>query len=113
MAVTQLSNVIVPEVFEQYVAEDTCISTALLQSGVVVQSDYLQTQLPMGGNIILVPSWLDLVSPSNANTDPNISSDNPAALATPIGITAMNFVSRKSYLNNVWGQAFSNVHSFA
>jgi hypothetical protein len=80
MAVTQLSSVIVPEVFEQYVAENTTVSTALLQSGVLVESEYLQAQLPMGGNIINVPAWLDLVSPSNANTDPNVSSDNPAVV---------------------------------
>lgn len=105
MAVTQLSNVIVPDVFEQYVALNTCVSTALRDSGVLVTNPFMQAQLGLGGNILHIPSWLDLVSPANANTDPNVSSDNPAVLATPNAISAVEFTARKSYLNNAWSAA--------
>lgn len=105
MPITQLANVIVPEVFEEYVALDTCVSTALKDSGVLVTNPFLQSQLGMGGDILNVPAWNDLVSPATINTDPNVSSDNPAVSATANGISAVNFVARKSYLNNAWGAA--------
>lgn len=102
---TQLANVIVPEVFEEYVALDTCVSTALKDSGVLVTNPFMQSQLGMGGDIINVPAWNDLVSPATINTDPNVSSDNPANVAAPNYISAVDFVARKSYLNNAWSSA--------
>ena len=67
-----------PEVFEEYVALDTCVSTALKDSGVPVTNPFMQTQLGQAGNIPRIPAWNDLVSPAAINTDLNTSSNNPS-----------------------------------
>jgi len=106
MAVTQLSDVIVPEYFAEYMANNSMVSTALFQSGVLVGNQLMQAQLPMGGDILNIPAWNDLASPADpGGADPNISSDNPLDVSTPGNINAVNQLVRKSYLNNSWGAA--------
>ncbi|MCL2659325.1 MAG: hypothetical protein FWD64_02225 [Acidobacteriaceae bacterium] len=105
MAVTRLQDVIVPEQFETFMAQNTKISTALLDNGVIESNPVLQNQLSTGGNIVNIPAWLDVVSPENVDVDPNVSSDDPSVQATPNAIKAVDFVSRISYLNNSWGAA--------
>lgn len=106
MAVTQLANVIEPQFFAEYMAENSMTSTALFRSGVLVPNTLMQAQIQMGGDILNIPAWTDLVSPADpGGSDPNLSNDNPAQLSTPNNITAVNQVVRKSYLNNSWGAA--------
>lgn len=106
MALVQLSDIIQPEFFAAYMAENSMVSTALFQSGVLVPNALMQSQLGMGGDILNIPFWNDLVSPIDpGGVDPNISSDNPADLSTPFAINAANQVVRKSYLNNSWSAA--------
>ena len=106
MPVTQLADVIVPEFFSEYMANNSMVSTALFQSGVLVPNPLMRAQLPMGGDILNVPAWNDLVSPADpGGVDPNISTDNPTDLSTPFSINAVNQQVRKSYLNNSWAAA--------
>lgn len=106
MAVTQLSDVIIPEFFSEYFANNSMVSTALFQSGVLVGNPLMESQISMGGDILNVPAWNDLASPADpGGADPNISSDNPADVSTPLNIDAVNQLVRKSYLNNSWGAA--------
>lgn len=104
MAVVQLADVIQPEYFANYMAENSPVSLALSTSGVVVPNSLMQAQLPQGGDILNIPMWSDLLSPADpGGVDPNISTDDPTVLSAPFKITAINQVVRKSYLNNSWG----------
>lgn len=103
---TQLADVIVPEFYAEYGGINTMTSTALFQSGVLVENPIIDAQLGQGGDIFNAPSWLDLAAANDPNgTEPNLSNDDPATNATPKKITAINQVIRKSYLNDSWSSA--------
>lgn len=104
MAVVQLADIIEPQFFAEYMAENSMTSTALFRSGVLVPHALMQAHINTGGNEINVPFWGDLLSPADpGGADPNLSNDNPAQLSTPNKISAVNQVVRKSFLNNSWG----------
>ena len=106
MAVVQLADIIQPDSFAEYRPNNSMVSTALFQSGVLVPNALMQAQLSMGGDVLNVPAWNDLVSPADpGGVDPNISTDDPTDLSTPNKIDAVNQVVRKSYLNNSWAAA--------
>jgi hypothetical protein len=48
MAQTQIADVIVPSEFSAYIAENSLLSTALYDSGVVVQNGLMTSQLQAG-----------------------------------------------------------------
>lgn len=103
---TQLADVIVPEFYAEYGGIDTMTSTALFQSGVLVANPILDAQLAAGGDILNLPAWLDLAAANDpGGVEPNLGNDNPATLATPKKITAVNHLVRKSYLNDSWSAA--------
>jgi len=96
---TRIENVIVPQEFSAYVAEHSLVSTALYQSGVAVRNPLIDKFLAAGANDFTIPFWLDL-----GETDPNISSDDPTELSTPLKISAKSQIVRKSYLNQAWSE---------
>jgi len=105
MALTQLADIIEPQYFSEYFAENSMTSTALFQSGVLVPNALMQEQITQGGHLLSIPSWADLQSPADGGADPNLSDDNPAHLSTPNKLAAINQIVRKSYLNNSWSAA--------
>ncbi|HUB19621.1 MAG TPA: hypothetical protein VL990_13355 [Acidobacteriaceae bacterium] len=52
MAVVQLADIIQPEYFAEYMANNSMVSTALFQSGVLVPNALMQGQLSMGGDVL-------------------------------------------------------------
>lgn len=60
MSKTKISDVIVPEVFNQYVIERTAELSALVQSGIVIPDPQLDVLAQSGGKIINMPFWQDL-----------------------------------------------------
>lgn len=70
---TQISDVVVPEVFTPYVQQLTEEKSRLIQSGAVVLDPMLSSFLAGGGLTVNVPSWRDL-----DNDAENISTDDPA-----------------------------------
>ena len=52
MAVVQLADIIQPECFAEYMANNSRVSTALFQSGVLVPNALMQAQLSMGGDVL-------------------------------------------------------------
>lgn len=103
MAVVQLSDVVVPEFFAEYMGENSPVSLSLSQSGVMVDNPLMQAQLSLGGDLLNIPMWTDLLSPADpGGVDPNISTDVPTDLSTPFNINAVNQIVRKSYLNQSW-----------
>lgn len=98
MAVTRLSDVIVPEVYSQYMAVNSPEVTRFFDSGVVTRNEILDSHANSGGNVAHLPFWRDL-DPDN---EPNIGSDDPAQTSTPDKITAGKQRALNAYLNQSW-----------
>ncbi len=71
MAVVQIADVIVPQIFSPYVQQITEEKSRLIQSGALVRDGVLDEKLAGGGLTFNVPSWKDLV-----NEDDNVSTDD-------------------------------------
>ena len=97
MAATRLSDIIEPKVFLDYQTNNTPEKTAFFESGIVVSNAMLQAKANSGGKTVDVPFWNDL-----GNTEANISNDDPAALSTPLNLTAGDQIARIAYLNQSW-----------
>ena len=100
MAFTQITDVIVPEVYETYTPEDLPEKTAFFQSGVVIRNEMLNASALEGGNTINLPFWKDL----DPTVAPNLS-DDTATLAVPNKITAGKQTARSAYLNQWYSNA--------
>lgn len=101
MATTQLSDVVIPEIYADYQAENTPEKTAFFESGIVTRNPMLDEKANSGGRIIDVPFWKDL----DSSSEPNISNDNPGDEATPDKIGTGIQIARVAYLNNGWSAA--------
>lgn len=100
MAVTRLTNVIVPEVFFTYMAKDTAEKASIFQSGAVVQDAALAEKLAGGGTIFQMPFWNDLAQDAE-----NIADDDPSSTATPKHITASKMRAIRHYRTQGWSDA--------
>jgi len=70
MAITQLSDVIVPEVFSPYVQQQTEEKSRLIASGALVVDQELNNKLAGGGLTFNVPSFKDITNDTeNVSTD--------------------------------------------
>ena len=79
MAQTQIADVVVPAEFTAYQVENSLVSTALFQSGVLVENGLIAARLANGSNNFNIPFWSDL-----GETDPDITSDDPTVLSTAL-----------------------------
>src|SRR5690625_2120078 len=86
MAKTQISDVIVPDVFNPYVIEHTAELSALRRSGIVTSNPELDRLASSGGRLINMPFWNDLtgadevLSDSSALTPAKIDADQDVAV---------------------------------
>ena len=97
MATTQLSDIIKPDVFTDYLVQNAMEKTALVQSGVLVPNAVINDQLTAGSDAFSVPFWRDL-----GNDEANVVNDDPASLASPKKIqTGKQFI-RKAFLHQSW-----------
>lgn len=71
--ITQISDVIVPEIFTPYTQQLTEQKSRLIQSGALVRDSFIDGLLAGGGNTFDVPSYRDL-----DDDEENISSDEAA-----------------------------------
>lgn len=84
-AATKIADVIVPEVFNDYVIQKTAELSEVQQSGIIVNSPELDTLAMNGGKLINMPYWNDLtgddevLSDSGALTVNNITSGQDIA----------------------------------
>src|SRR6056297_1550856 len=97
MAVTRLTDVVVPSEFTDYVVQNTMETSALVQSGVVARNAAIEDQLTAGADSFTVPFWNDL-----ADDEANIANDDPAVEATPRKLTSEKQIVRKSFLHKSW-----------
>jgi len=100
MAVTQITNVIVPEVFQRYMIEDSTVKTSLFKSGILRVDPMLSGFLAGGGLTVNVPFWKDL-----DDTAPGIASDDPATSATPGNVIASKAVAIRNIRTRGWSTA--------
>lgn len=70
MAITAVTNVVVPSIFTPYVQQLTEEKTRLINAGVLVRDPMIDNMLAGGGLTFNVPSWKDLL-----NDDENVSTD--------------------------------------
>jgi hypothetical protein len=99
MAVTQLADVVIPAQFTGYIVENSVVSTALYQSGVLVKNGAIAEQLGGGSNSFSIPFWKDL-----GETEANVSSDDPTVLSTPQKFSAGCQIVRRSFVNQSWAE---------
>ena len=97
MATTQISNIIVPEVFNDYISQDTMQKAAVRASGLLVDDSLLSTRLSGGGTTFNAPTWADL-----ADTDPTISNDDPTSLLVLEGVGTYKEVACRMTANKGW-----------
>ena len=99
MAQTQISDVIVPAEFSSYIVENSLVSTAIFQSGVALPNALISEQLQAGSTQFTVPVWSD-----DGESETDVTSDNIAVLSTPLKLTAVPQVVRKSFLHQSWSE---------
>ncbi|QYW02038.1 major head protein [Stenotrophomonas phage Siara] len=97
MAVTRISDVVVPEVFAPYVQNYTEEKSNLIQSSAIVVDSRLTANLSGGGLTFNEPSWRDL-----SNEDENISNDDPDDKSTPAKTGSLNEVQIRLSRNKSW-----------
>src|SRR5690606_8601598 len=100
MAVTRLSDAIVPEVFFPYMLKETKEKSALFQSGILRQDAALSAFLSGGGRTANVPFWKDL-----DNTESGVANDDPSSNATPGNITASADIAARQIRTRGWSSA--------
>jgi hypothetical protein len=96
-----LSEVIIPELFLEYGEVNSPERIALLQSGVIRTDEELNAVANRGGQITTMPFWNDL----DATVEPNVSTDNPATVATSQGVNAGEMTVRICDYNQQWSAA--------
>lgn len=97
---TQISDVIVPEIFTPYVQQLTEEKSRLIRSGAVARDAALDAFLAGGGLTMNAPSWKDL-----DNDADNVSSDDPGTSSTPNKIGTVNEIVVRLSRNNSWKTA--------
>lgn len=100
MAVTRLTDVVVPSVFNPYVMKTTKEKTSIFTSGILRPDANLANFLAGGGQTVNVPFWKDLPT-----AEPNTSSDDPGVSATPSKITTGTDIAIRINRNNGWSDA--------
>lgn len=101
MPTVRLSDAFIPEVFASYQTQDAPELTAFAGSGVIVSNELLSAAASSGGSDVTIPYWNDL----DANTEPNISNDDPADEGDTMKIGSDTQEARVAYLN----QGFSSM----
>lgn len=97
MAEVRLSDVVVPEVFDTYVNQNTMVKSEVYRSGLLVSDAQLSSKLAGGGLTFNAPAWGDL-----ADTDPDTSSDDPADLSVPDKIGTFTEIAGRMTANKSW-----------
>jgi hypothetical protein len=101
MALTQIGDVFVPEIYASYTAVDGPERTAFFNSGVAVSNPQLATLFADGGRIAELPFWRDL----DASQEPFYGTDDPADIAVPRNVTAGTQVARMASLAQPYSAA--------
>lgn len=101
MATATLSTaLLVPQVFDPYVTLRTQEKSALIKSGAVARSGFLDNFLSGGGNIVTMPFYKDLVRSVS-----NVSNSDDTSTSTPKAITGASIIQQRLSRNQSWTAA--------
>lgn len=100
MAITKISDVVVPEVFSGYLQEQRLKTNRLVQSGAVVMDAFLGNAIQGGGLTFQIPSFKAVDTATE-----NVSSDDETSLATVNKITTTKQIATRLARNGAWGSA--------
>ena len=102
MALTQIADVIVPEVFNPYVQQLTEVKTRMIQAGALVREPILDGFLAGGGLTFNIPSWKDLADDAD-----NVSQDDApgGSDASPKKTSASKEIAVRLSRNQSWESA--------
>lgn len=102
MALTQISDVVVPRIFTPYVQQLTEQKTRLINAGVLVRDPAIDLLLAGGGLTFDVPSWKDLADDAD-----NVSTDEAAGVndSTPKKTGTSQEVAVRLSRNQSWSSA--------
>lgn len=100
MALTRISDAIVPEVFLPYMLKETMQKSAFYSTGVLSDDAQLAEKLAGGGRTFNVPFWKDL-----DDDESDIASDDPASDATPANMTSGQDIARRQVRTRGWSTA--------
>lgn len=102
MAVTQLSDIIVPDVFARYVMEMSNELNTFLRSGIMQVDPRLQNFMNQNyGSVLDMPFWQDL----DRTNESNVGSDDPTSSITPENLAAVKDIARRHFRNKAYGAA--------
>jgi len=97
MATVQIADIYNPLVFAQAAQEAQVELNAFIRSGVARTDSKIQAMASTGGETGELPFFVPLT-----NSEPNYSSDNPAAASTPENISSAKMKYRLASQNNSW-----------
>ncbi|HWV45498.1 MAG TPA: hypothetical protein VN039_05645 [Nitrospira sp.] len=95
--VTQIADVVVPELFTPYVQQLTEQKSRLVQSGAITRDSVLDNDLMGGGLTFNEPSFKDL-----DNDADNIATDDPTAKSTPFKTGSATEIQVRLSRNGSW-----------
>lgn len=107
MALVQLADVIIPEIYLGYSAVNSPEKTAFFDAGIITRSPMLDTLAGGASDTFNIPFWNDL----DSSSAPNLSDDTTDS-ATPLKITTGKQTGRKAFLNQ-WYSASDLVGELA
>lgn len=81
--ITQIADVVVPEIFTPYVQQQTEQKARLIQSGAMVRDPAIDTLLAGGGLTFNVPSWRDLDNDDERTSTDSIPIEYTSGVADP------------------------------
>lgn len=95
--VTQITDIVVPEIFSPYVQQMTQEKSRLIRSGAITVDNRLNAVLAGGGLTFNEPSFKDL-----DNDADNVSTDNPSSSSSPNKIGTSTEIQVRLSRNNSW-----------
>jgi len=98
MAVTKITDVVVPEVFDPYVTNAILEKSAIINSGIAVTDPRMNEFLRGGGQTINLPFWNQITTSDAAN----VSSDDDGSSSTAKKLTAGKNIAIRHGLNQSW-----------
>jgi hypothetical protein len=101
MALVQLTDAYIPQVYATMTSVDSPEKTAFFSSGVAVTNEALINAFSAGGSTVDLPFWNDL----DDTAEPNYGTDSPTDLAVPDKVGSAKMVTRIADLNKWYSDA--------
>lgn len=100
MALTQIADVVVPEIYDAYGEERSIFHSSLYKSGIIVTDPRIKKNLEGGAKQFVTPFWQDIIDLENLDEVPSETTDVGTAK-----ITASDFNVRRQFRVKKWGSS--------